>query len=87
MTSENKKKKPPKKPKSTQIQKSTQTQICFFTNFKVKKTPNMNSTHQIEPFDTNIIRFGGLNWCQQHFYLSIAKIWRPLFLSSLSTRD
>jgi len=47
----------------------------------------MNSTHQIEPFDTNIIRFGGLNWCQQHFYLSIAEIWRPLFLSSLSTRD
>jgi hypothetical protein len=38
--------------------KSNQAQICFFTNFKGKKTPNMNSHHQMEPFDTNINCFG-----------------------------
>jgi hypothetical protein len=51
------------KSKSTQNQKSTQAQICFFTNFKGKKTHNMNSPHQIEPFNTNFIRFGGLDRC------------------------
>jgi len=44
-----------KKPKSTRIQKSTQAQIYFFTNFKGRKTPNINSLYQMEPFDTNII--------------------------------
>jgi len=34
----------------------------FFTNFKgKKKTHNMNSPHQMKSFDTNIVRFGGLN--------------------------
>jgi hypothetical protein len=31
-------KKPPKKPKSIRIQKSTRAHICFFTNFKGTKT-------------------------------------------------
>jgi len=32
----------------------------FSQNLKVKKTPNMNSHHQMEPFDTNIDSCGGL---------------------------
>jgi len=30
----------------------------------------MNSPHQMEPFNTNFIRFGGLDWCQRHVSLS-----------------
>jgi hypothetical protein len=33
----------------------------YFTKFKGKKTYNMNSIDQMELFDTNIIRFCGLN--------------------------
>ena len=54
----------------SQNQKSTQAQICFSRTLKVKKTPNMNSPHQMEPFNTNFIRFGGLDWCQRHVSLS-----------------
>jgi hypothetical protein len=50
-------------------------------NFKEKK-PNMNSPHQMEPFDTNFIRFDSLNQCQRHFYISTAGIRRPLSLLS-----
>jgi len=49
--------------------------MCFFMNFKCKKAPNINSSHQMEPFDTNIVRFGDLNRCQRHFSLSTAGIW------------
>jgi len=31
---------------------------------KEKKTTNINSHHQIELFDTNIVSLGGLNRCQ-----------------------
>jgi hypothetical protein len=37
--------------------------VCSQT-LKVKKTPNMNSSHQMKQFDINIVHFGGLNWCQ-----------------------
>jgi hypothetical protein len=30
-------------------------------NFKGKKIFNMSFHHQIKPFDTNIVHFGGLN--------------------------
>jgi len=33
----------------------------FSQTLKVKKTPDMNSPHQIKLFDTNIVHFGGLN--------------------------
>ena len=46
--------------KPFQKSKSMWTHICFFMKFKEKK-PNMNSSHQIEPFDTNFIRFDSLN--------------------------
>jgi hypothetical protein len=36
----------------------------FFTNFKGKTTLNINSLHQMKPFDTKIICFGSLNRCQ-----------------------
>jgi hypothetical protein len=66
----------PKKP--SQKPKSTRTQICFFTNFKGKKTPNMNFPNQMKLFDTNIV--GCLNQRQQHFSLSITGIRQPLSL-------
>jgi hypothetical protein len=47
--------------KSFQEPKSTRARIYFFTNFKGKKTPNMNSPHQMKSLDTNIVCFGGLN--------------------------
>jgi hypothetical protein len=44
-------------------------------NFKgKKKTFNMNPSHQIEPFEINIVYFGGLNRCQQYFSLSTVGI-------------
>jgi hypothetical protein len=33
----------------------------FSQTLKLKKTPNMNSPHQMKSLDTNIVRFGGLN--------------------------
>jgi hypothetical protein len=39
----------------------------------------MNSLHQMESFDTNINRFGGLNQCQRYFPTTS--------LSPLSTED
>jgi hypothetical protein len=75
--------KTPKKPP-----KSTRAQIYFFTNFKGRKTPNINSLYQMEPFNTNIIHFGGLNQCQRHFSLSTVGIHRPLsLLSQLGTKN
>jgi len=44
----------------------------------------MNSPNQMEPFNKNIIRFGGLIWCQQHFSLFTARIQRALFFVSLN---
>ena len=52
----------------------------FFMNFKRKKTHNMNSLYQMEPFHTNIGYFNGINRCYQYFSLSIAGIQRLLFL-------
>ena len=49
------------KSNSTQNQKSTRVQICFFTNFQGTKTLNMNSPYQMEQFNTNIVYFGALN--------------------------
>jgi len=46
----------------------------FSRMLKVKKIPNMNSPNQMEPFNKNIIRFGGLIRCQQHFSLFTARI-------------
>jgi hypothetical protein len=36
---------------STQNKKSFLSQICVLENFKVKKLHNMNSPHQMEPFE------------------------------------
>jgi hypothetical protein len=58
-------------------------QICFLKNIKgKKKIPNINSLYQMEPFDINIIQFGGLNQCQLCFSPSTAKIQRSLSLLS-----
>jgi len=43
-----KQKKPSQKSKSNQNKKSIRAQIYFLTNFKGKKTPNMNFSHQIK---------------------------------------
>ena len=69
-----------KKLKSTQIQKSTQTQIYFFTNFKGKKTRNISPSHQMKPFDINIVHFDDRNRCQQYFSLFTTGIQRPISL-------
>jgi hypothetical protein len=50
----NKNKKSPKKPNSSQKQKSTRAK--------------MNFSHQMEQFDSNIVHFGGLNRCQRHVF-------------------
>ena len=37
-------------------------EFIFSQTLKVKKkTPKMNSPHQMKSLDTNIVRFGGLN--------------------------
>jgi len=41
----------------------------------------MNFSRQMKLFDTNIIRFGGIYWCQLHVSLSTIGIRRPLSLS------
>jgi hypothetical protein len=51
--------------------------ICFFTNFKGIKTPNMNSFNQMESLNTNIDYFGGINPCQWYFFF-IVRIQGPL---------
>jgi len=46
----------------------------------------MNSSHQTEEFDTNLVHFGGLNRCQRHVSLSTVGIWQPIsVLSQLGT--
>jgi hypothetical protein len=54
----------------------------MFTNTfkvkKIKKTPELNSSHQMKSFDTKIDDFGGLNQCQRYFSLSTVGIYRPL---------
>jgi hypothetical protein len=52
----------------------TKFKSVFFLEFKVKKTPNMNSSHQIKLFNTNIDCSDRLNWYQILFFLSIARI-------------
>jgi hypothetical protein len=42
----------------------TELKYIFLRTLKVKKNPNMNFSHQIKLFDTNIDCFGGLNRCQ-----------------------
>jgi len=50
------------------------------------KTPNMNSPHQNEQFDTNIVHFGGLNQCQSRVLLSTIRFRQPIsLLSQLGT--
>jgi hypothetical protein len=36
----------------------------YFHELKGKKTLNINSSHQMKLFDTNIDHFGGINRCQ-----------------------
>jgi len=56
MTSEN--------PKNTTKTKINSSSKLFFHELFFKKILNMNFSHQTEPFDTNIIRFDGLNQYQ-----------------------
>jgi len=46
----------------------------FSQTLNIKKISNINFPHQIELFDTNIVCFGGLNQCQQHFSFSTTEI-------------
>jgi len=54
-------KKPSKNQNQPKFKNQTELIYVFSRTLKVKKTPNMNLPHQIESFDTNIVRFGGLN--------------------------
>jgi hypothetical protein len=48
----------------------------------------MNFPYQMEPFETNIYHFGGLNRCRQYFSLSTTIIRLPLsILSQLWTKN
>jgi len=79
-------KKQPEKPNSTRNEQSTWAHIyiyiyiyiCFFTSFQGAKIPNINSPHQMKQFDTNIVYFNRLNWCQQHISLSSAGLQQSL---------
>ena len=55
-------------------------------NFKGKKTLNINFFLQMEPFDTNIICFCGINGINDIF-LSLLLEFNDLSLSSLLTKD
>jgi hypothetical protein len=58
----------------------------YFHEFKSKKTLNINSSHQMKLFDTNIDQLDGTNRCQLYFYFFSIEIWRPLsLLSQLET--
>jgi len=37
----------------------------------------MNSLHQMESFDANIICFCDLNWCQRHVFFLLSKSSDP----------
>jgi translation initiation factor RLI1 len=72
--------------KNQRNQKSIWVHVYFFVNFKgKKKTYNMNSSHQMEPFDTNIIHFCGLNWCQCHVFFFIVEIQQLLSAKNKKT--
>jgi len=45
----------------------------------------MNSSHQMEPFDANIIHFCGLNWCQCHVFFFIVEIQQLLSAKNKKT--
>ena len=68
--------------KNKNILNQPEFEFVFFMNFKGKKTLNINSPLQIEPFDTNIIRFCDLNRFQRFFFLFIIKIQRLFSLVS-----
>ena len=57
--------------------------MFFFINFKGTKTPNINSPHQIESFDINIVHFGGLIDVNDTF-ISLLLEFSDLSLSSLN---
>jgi hypothetical protein len=59
---------PSQKPKSTRTKNQPELIFIFSWTLKVKKTPNMNFSLQKKPFDTNIVCFSGLNWCQRHVF-------------------
>jgi hypothetical protein len=46
-----------------EIKNQPKVRFVFSQNFKIKKTPNINSMHQMEQFDTKIFHFNGLNRC------------------------
>jgi hypothetical protein len=60
----NLKKKNVSKTKINLKQKIPLARICFLTNFKCKKSHNINSYHKMKSFDMDIIRFGDINRCQ-----------------------
>jgi hypothetical protein len=59
--------------------------MFFSQTFKVKKHI-IQISYQIEPFYTNIYRFGGLNRCWWFFFISIVRIC-VTSLSPLSIKD
>jgi len=59
-------------------QRFSRAQICFLGNLNVKESHNMNSTHQMKPYDTKIDSFGGLSQLEQHFLST------KLFLNNIS---
>jgi hypothetical protein len=73
---------PSQKPKSTRTENQPELRYIFSRILKVKKAPNMNSSHQKKLFNINIVCFGSLNLYQQHVFLSTAEIRRPLSLFS-----
>ena len=72
--------------KNKNILNQPEFEFVFFMNFKGKKTLKINSPLQIEPFDTNIIRFCDLNRFQQYFF-SLYHQNSTTFLSRLSNKE
>ena len=72
--------------KNKNIWNQLEFEFVFFMNFKGKKTLKINSPLQIEPFDTNIIRFCDLNRLQWYFFFFITEIQR-LFSPVSQTRN
>jgi len=58
----------------------------FLGYFKVKKSPNMNSPHQMEPFNRKIECFGALNLHQQYFLSLHLNPTTSLFSLKLMTK-
>jgi hypothetical protein len=69
--------------KNKNIWNQLEFEFVFFMNFKGKKTLNINSPLQIEPFDTNIIRFCDLNRLQWYFFFFLSLKFNDFSLLSL----